>query len=377
MRVIVLGDLQAGCGIKRYPETDKDGTNLRLLDTIKELDRIRLLCVKRKVEAVCILGDIFEARNTLDTAVLNQVYRAFHSYVDAGLRLILLVGNHDRCDVGREHSLEVFKPFCCVVDTPRSLSLCDGSLVAVPFHPDPRAVVKAIKQHVTPTTRLLLLHTAIQDVQLPSGKLWREGITLGDIPEHVMCLMGHYHRWREVRQGNVYYVGSLLQVDRGDMGIEKYFAVYNSEKHSVQFPPTQGPKFVNVNVSFMPGQSFNAGEYSEAEFAGTYRTAVAGNFVTVSTIPPDWTDLGAIERALQGLGARHVEFAMQTQTTIVPPQRLTHQAEIPAAQEVIEQYVEASETPLDKATLVEQAMEVVVEVLQEEPHDDEIIVEVN
>ncbi len=94
MRIVCVGDLQTH-NWSKFPETNKDGVNLRLLDTVKELDRIRGLCVKNKVDIVCVLGDVFQARNAIEITVLNAVYKAMYAFVDHGMRVILLVGNHD------------------------------------------------------------------------------------------------------------------------------------------------------------------------------------------------------------------------------------------------------------------------------------------
>lgn len=377
MRVVCIGDLQAGAGMARYPETSKEGVNLRLLDTITELNRIRQLCVQNKVEAVCILGDIFDTRNVVNVVVLNHLYRSFRQYVDSGLRLILLVGNHDRADVGRENTLEVFKSFCDVVDRPTVLALHGGEVVAIPFLPNASATMRAIKTYVMPETRLLLLHTAIKNVRLPNGTVWGEGIPLDAIPTHCITLMGHYHHWQEVRKGNVYYVGSMQHVDRSDEGIDKYFAVYDSTKHAVTFQPAKGPKFVSVNVDFMPEVDLPAGRYTKEEFAETFTPQAQGNFVTVQTIPPSWEDLGAIERALYDLGARHVELSFRTQLPITPPRLLEQVEQTLETLDVIEEYVAVTETQLDKDTLIEQAVEIVEEVTGHELDEEEMVVEID
>jgi DNA repair exonuclease SbcCD nuclease subunit len=371
MKVVLIGDLQLHIW-EHYPETDAHGVNLRLLDVISELDRIRALCVKNKVEAVCVLGDIFEARNALNINVLNHAYRAFRRFVKAGVRVILLVGNHDRTDVGPENALTVFSSFCDVVDRPKRLSLRDGWITAVPFHPDPVKVQAAIAAHVTPEDKLLLLHTAIQGIALPGGKIWQEGIPLDAIPTGPITVMGHWHRWRQLR-ADVYYAGSLLPVDRNDKGIIKYFGVYDSASHTVEFFPSRGPAFVDVDVRFLPEVNLPAGRFTHEEFVETYGKVVHGNFVTVTGLPPDWHDLGSIETALYGLGARHVEVAFHTQMPFTPPERITQAAALPAAKEAIEAYVEATETDLDKDALVTHGMAIVEQVMQEDTEDGMIV----
>lgn len=358
MKMVLIGDLQSH-NWKRYPETDEHGVNLRLLDTIKELDRIRKMCTKNKVDALAVLGDIFEARNTLDVTVLNAVYRALYSYVDHGIPVILLVGNHDRTDVGSEHALEVFKPFCTVVERPATLTIGGEDVVAIPFHPRTAVLKKAIRTTVTPDTRLLLMHTAIRQFKMPDGSTWGEGIDLEDIPTHVVAVLGHYHRFTELRTNKVWYLGSMIQVDQGDASIDKYFGVYDSGKKRLHFYPTQGPKFVAVDVETLPSARRNA---DNAELVERFYTQCCGNFVTVRSIPPETQDLAEIEDFLKKCGARHVEFGLHTTLPMSPGRVFTPALADASPREVIQNYIAETDTHLDKDELVASGVAIVEQV---------------
>lgn len=356
MKVVLVGDVQAHQWAK-FPETDKNGNNLRLLDTVKELNRIQGLCVKNKVDVCCVLGDIFEARNAIETTVMNAVYRAFYNFVEHGIRLVLLMGNHDRADVGREHALEVFKPWCEVVDIPKTLSFPDGDIVAIPFHPNSKAVVRAIKKTVTKNTKLLLLHTAVKTLQMPNGKVWGEGISLEDIPEHVHCVLGHYHRFSELRTNRVWYLGSMNHVDKGDASFEKYFAVFDSKKGKMTFHKTRGPRFVSVAVDVMPVK-----DRDNSDLIENYYSQCHGNFVTVSSIPPEIVqsgDMKAVEDLLKKCGARHVEFGLRTQLPMSPGKIVLDPLNKATPMTVIENYVEETDTDLDKEELVEVGADII------------------
>lgn len=358
MKMVLIGDLQSH-NWKRYPETNAEGVNLRLLDTVSELERIRKMCTKNKVDALAILGDIFEARNTLDVVVLNAVYRALYSYADHGISVILLVGNHDRTDVGTEHALEVFKPFCTVIERPSTLKIAGEEVAAIPFHPRTAVLKKALRNTVTRHTSLLLMHTAIRQFEMPGGKIWGEGIDLTDIPAHVVAVLGHYHRFTELRTNRVWYLGSMIQVDQGDASIDKYFGVYDSGKKRMSFYPTQGPRFVAVDVDTVPSVRKDA---DNADLVERLYTQCAGNFVTVRSVPPETHDLAEIEDFLKKCGARHVEFGLRTTLPASPGRVFTPTLTDVSPVEVIKTYVEETETHLDKAALVEAGVAIVEEV---------------
>lgn len=341
MKFMFISDIQTHAW-KNYPETDANGINLRLLDTTNELNRLCKLAVKNGVECVFILGDIFEARNAIDVTVLNQVYNAFKTFKDHDIRVVLLVGNHDRTSVGNEHALEVFKSFCDVVDIPTTFPFNGGDVVAVPFHPNPRAIARAIKDTVTDETKILLLHCAVKSLVMQNGKFWGDGISLEDIPKHVVCLLGHYHKYAELRTGRVYYLGSMLQVDRSDAGTTKYFAVYDStvKDRPLRFFPTKGPKFVAIDI-----ERHTQGCYDDLA------DLIDGNFVTVKSMPAGFYDVNAVRDMVLKAGARHVDIAVQTQFPAMPPELVETAESSPV--HVVEEYVEQAETPLDKAVLTD------------------------
>lgn len=363
MKLMFVSDLQIH-QYKRYPETDDNGVNLRLLDVVNELGRLRRLCTKNGVRAFFVLGDVFEARNAIEVPVMNALWKAMYDFADHGIRPVLLVGNHDRTDVGAEHALEVFKPFCTVVDAPTTLRMQGMEILAIPFHPNPKAVARAIARGVTTTTSMLLLHTGIRTLTLPNGKVWGEGITLDSIPTHVTCLIGHYHKWTELRSGKVYYLGSMLQVDKSDASFSKYFAVYDSEKEERQqlrFYETQGPKFIAVDIEFVPDSTdMQFPLHTRQEFEEKYGPLVLGNFVTVNSVPTNCTSLGDVETLLRGIGARHVEFGVRAQAVFAPPQLETgaYSTPIDVVTDVLESFVESAETSLDKEALIEEGKDV-------------------
>jgi hypothetical protein len=194
-------------------------------------------------------------------------------------------------------------------------------MVGIPFHPNPKVIASAIKKSVTPDTKLLLLHCAINGLQLHTGSTWKdEGIEPSDIPEHCITLLGHYHRWTEVRQGKVWYIGSMGHVDFGDAGSEKFFAVYNSKRHRVQFHHTQGPKFVNLELSRREAHNHPPVDRplvpADLDLEKSLNL-IAGNFVRVQYLPPGFTDLQGLQVVLKSLQARYVTFDLQVAST--PP----------------------------------------------------------
>lgn len=345
MKIALVSDLQAH-KFRAFNETNEEGVNLRILDVTKELDRIRRISIKNKIETLFVLGDIFEARNELNISVLNNVYYALKGYVDSGMRVVLLVGNHDRTGVGREHALEVFKPFCEVVDQPKTFPMSGGDVLGIPFYPNAKTTQKAIDKFTTNKTKMIVAHTAVQTLKLPNGQLWGQGISLKNFPKHVKGVFGHFHRYAELIPGRAYFLGSMIQVDQSDASIDKFFAVYDSSKDKISFHPTKGPKFVAIDVPNLElGQLENV------------KTIIQGNFVTVKSVPIGYQNYGELEKIIRDMGARHVEWALTVAMT-PPPLDLASQAQGITHEQVIKHYVEDTETDLDKEELINVGMDI-------------------
>jgi DNA repair exonuclease SbcCD nuclease subunit len=288
MRAFFLGDLQAHAW-SQYSNPRADGLNDRLLDVVNELRRIRRLAIKRQMNAVFILGDVFQERGKLDLTVLNSIYREVDQFRRRSIEVLMLVGNHDRAPVGAFHSLEVFKRIATVVDRPTQVMIGGMRVGAIPFFAEASKTVDYLQQYAN--SEILILHTAVRNIKLASGEMWGDGIALSDIPEKPWTFMGHYHKFTKLRD-RCFYVGSLLQNNWGERD-PKVFAQFVDGR--VTWVPTQGPIFVEVTA-----EDFHT------------RTDLKGNFVRVHwTGPLDET--GAVRSYLMDtVGARAVDFTFPT-----------------------------------------------------------------
>jgi DNA repair exonuclease SbcCD nuclease subunit len=286
MKAVFIGDLQAHAW-SQYSRTLIDGMNDRLMDVVTELQRVLTFAFEHKVKVVFILGDVFQERGKLDTMVLNSVYRMIEQFRAAGMRVVLLLGNHDRTPVGEFHSLEVFRGIADVVDEPREMQIAGATVLAIPFLAEAKHTSGWLKS-IGSRADLIIMHTAVKGVTLPSGEAWGDGVPLSDIPEEKWTFMGHFHKWTKLRE-RCYYVGSFLQLNWGEAKDEKVFGYFRDGK--ISWIPTQGPRFIDVTV-----EDFNT------------RTDLKDNFVRVHYHGPV-DEAGAVRSyLLDTVGARAVEL---------------------------------------------------------------------
>lgn len=365
MKILCVSDLQS-YEWNSYPETDERGINLRLLDTVKELKRLHDLSLKNGVKMLCVLGDIFEARSLISVSVLNAVYESLYAFHESGIKVVLLVGNHDRTSVGNDHALKVFKSFATVIDKPTTIPLDHGNLVGIPFHPRDERMRQALAKYVNTKTSLLIMHCAVKSTRLPSGKIWGQGISLDDIPVHVTALLGHFHRWTELRPGKVWYLGSLGPVDFGDASIDKFYAVYNTTNDSVSFHHSRFPQFVTLELSLKEGMQYDPGRTLTPSHLDIekYLGVIPGNFLKIKRLPMGFTDFQGLSVVLTSLGARHVRPDLESLQGLVdisggPAEDSGPEWSSMPVMEMLEQYVDTTPHNLNSQHLVETGKSII------------------
>lgn len=354
MRSMLINDLRIGAW-KSYCEQNDIGRDLRILDVTEELRRLRVLAKRNNIEMLIILGDIFKAKDGLDVIVLNNIFLALKSFVDSGIRVVLIVGRHDRADVGNHHALEIFRPFCDVVDVPKVFSFSNGGdILAIPYYDNVSVVKKAIRRFVTDNTRLICANVAIRGQQWLGGDAWNEGLELTAFPQHTKVVLGYARCYCEVDAGRVFYLGSLLQDGYDDGGHEKYFGVYNNVTNKLSFFKTDGPKFETIDIVSLEDTVFS-----------DLRQRIVGNYVRINTVPPGIAEYSRIVQKVREYGARHVELNLTASQDFVPPLDANAQALGINHDEILRRYIGDVRVSTDREVLVDaepQTVEHVVDV---------------
>src|SRR5512137_257321 len=108
------------------PET---GLPLRVLDFLRSLDEIVEAAIAEKVDLVIFAGDAYKDRNPAPT-FQREWGRRIIRLSQAGIRTILLVGNHDTSPaIGRANTMQEYDtlqvPHVFVINQPRFLQPAD------------------------------------------------------------------------------------------------------------------------------------------------------------------------------------------------------------------------------------------------------------
>jgi exonuclease SbcD len=293
VRLLHFSDLHIG--VENYGRLDATtGVSGRVLDFLQRFDEVIEYGLERDVDLAIFSGDAFKTRDpnpTYQRAFARRVKRL----ADAGVPVVLLVGNHDlpamvqkassvdifrtlavpNVVVGREetvHWVETKRGPVQVITVPypvrsrllnreeyRGLSIAelDQALRAVVTE-----LIDALKTQIDPDIPTVLTgHFSV------SGAVWgsERSVMLGRdvvVPKSALAdptfdyvAMGHIHKHQNLTQGEagvppVVYAGSLERIDFGEENQPKGFCWVELARGETEweFVPVQARRFVTIRL---------------------------------------------------------------------------------------------------------------------------------
>lgn len=240
--ICVTADLQLDLHA-RLSTLGADGLTTRLRDMLDCLDWILATAKARKCEALVLLGDIFDSRTQLHISVVDQVCRRLHAAAEAGLQILVVVGNHDSLlRSPKFNSLQVFRGYAKVFETPGTYQVRDGALLGlVPWDDNFDTVSQGIASVAKQGAKYLFTHVLCEGAVPVPGKGFPVKNLLPTQFTHV--LLGDVHDPLQLRP-NVRYVGAPLQIDYRDAGGKRGFCLLDTCEGAVEFVSnTVSPRF--------------------------------------------------------------------------------------------------------------------------------------
>ena len=266
IRLLHFADLHVG--MENYGKLDpRTGINQRVLDFLRRFDELIDYGLEREVDLVIFGGDAYKRRAPNPT-YQRAFARRVKKLADAGVTVILLVGNHDLPAMAQKassidifHTLSVPNVVVGRVEEVHKIETRRGAVqvVTVPYpvrsrllsRPEYRGLSiadldQALRQVVTDLVEAL---KAELDPDLPtvlsghfsvSGAVWgsERGVMLGRdvvVPKSALAdpafdyvALGHIHKHQNLTQDDlgappVVYAGSLERIDFGEEGQPKGF----------------------------------------------------------------------------------------------------------------------------------------------------------
>lgn len=216
----------------------------RLQHCLDVLEWIFKTALERSLEDVVFLGDLFQDRQKIQILPYHKTYQIVQKYAESGLRIHLLVGNHDMWYADRTDVSSVF-PFnaienLTVISHPCTVPIQGHYVDFLPFTNNPLESIKKI----TKPSKVLFGHIALDGAQLNTLHHIVADVSVeydGDMVKinteqfkpWQRVFLGHYHGAQKL--AHVEYVGSPLELNFAEAFQEKHIMVLDLEDLATEY----------------------------------------------------------------------------------------------------------------------------------------------
>jgi exonuclease SbcD len=290
IRIMHLADIHIG--MENYGRLDPaTGLNGRVMDFLRRLTEVVDYALENEIDLVLFAGDAYKTRDPNST-YRREFSRRIKRLADAGIPVVLLVGNHDLPSQDkRASSIDIFH----TLDVPNvTVGNRDGlhlltsrrgepiQVATVPYpvrqrllsrdeHRDKTIAeldlfvqqlvaenIQALAEQVDPSIPAVLVgHFSVSDAKYGSERtvmLGRDVVVLKSIlavPAWDYVALGHIHRHQELNGGQqppIVYAGSLERIDFGEEKEAKGFVIADVRRGHAEweFHRVQARRFVTI-----------------------------------------------------------------------------------------------------------------------------------
>lgn len=226
-----------------------DGGMSRLQEVSNVVQEFRLYCIANKIKTVCILGDIFEKRGTIDSVVYNKFASDLKSILNSGIEVYIIPGNHDQDLISNatwDNSLEPLSNLSDslhIISQPSVRWLDGHSVFFAPYLHDHKELRRLIEEA---ECEYSFIHAGIVGAKMiDSDYKVKEGLNVNGLKSKIFS--GHLHTPHSV--GCATYLGSPLHHGFNDCDQEKGFVVLDLDSGKYERVPTHYPKFVRKTIN--------------------------------------------------------------------------------------------------------------------------------
>lgn len=229
MKLLITADLH-----------NKKGLTAQLV--IDYLDYLQEYYHENDIDKIIILGDIFHKNSNVKTSIFVPFFLKLVEMKESGINFIFVVGNHDIYNRDYDSLIDTFKPLGRVIKEYEEIEL-DGKIAGfLPY---------VMKEEDLPTpdkAQWLFTHLSIANFSFDNAYHATEKHAFREelFEDYSLVFTGHFHR-HQYRK-NIIYIGSPIQLSRGEVGQEKGFIVFDTDVEKWEFVEyDEAPKYIEVS----------------------------------------------------------------------------------------------------------------------------------
>jgi len=213
--------------------------NKNLPYVISTFDWVVDTLVSRNIKHLIILGDFVNSRFRMDILALNRAIDILNKLYDAGIKVFILLGNHERYYKETDFSVTSIRPFekhSIIISDVKTIHGDGFNFICIPNVETNEEFVELVGKVSLDKSKknILLAHCGITGAT--TNDLYNitdlNGVEASILHKFDRVFLGHYHKRQEI--GNILYVGSPVQLSFGEEFSEKGITIWNAEDNSTE-----------------------------------------------------------------------------------------------------------------------------------------------
>jgi DNA repair exonuclease SbcCD nuclease subunit len=187
------------------------------------------------IEFLCILGDIFDNRNSINTLIQNEIFNLFANDFSFLKKIYVIIGNHDTYYNNSIYvnSLKFLSKFenVILIEEVSIIEIYDKKILMVPWIVDQNSFSKSFET-IKENFDICFGHFNITGFNFNKYKLSEDGLSDSIFNNKVKKVFsGHFHIKSKQTKGDteIIYIGSPYQITRNDIDEQRGFCIVNLE----------------------------------------------------------------------------------------------------------------------------------------------------
>ena len=237
MLISVFSDIH----IHNYKPYDKGGS--RLDNCLECLEEIICTSHDRGIHNVIFCGDLFDKPHNIPKVVLDKLTTTLQVVLEdlPVMKLYMISGNHDHYDLKGSHNLHTLEKLCTpsihVFPDLDWIDIGGVKICGINYRKD---WDNSILGKIPSDDMILLLHQTPDECSPVIEGDFSASDPIFSPFKHVFC--GHIHKHQRLTE-NFTVVGSPLHRDKGDIGEDKGFLIYDTETNEIELVKLDFPQF--------------------------------------------------------------------------------------------------------------------------------------
>ena len=215
------------------------------------VDQAMTLALELGANTLFLGGDNFQSRKAQTQEALIWFLMLLDSAEVKGIKIVSIVGNHDKTDYrGEDSFLEPFRyhPNFTLIENSGQVEFEDLVVYGLSYFDDDvyiKSLAQLSKQakKTTVPKNVLLTHIAVQGAMNNDGSVIENKLTGPSFKEFNKVLIGHYHNRYQIND-KIEYVGSGYQANFGEDEFKGCTIIYSDG--STEFRQLEFPKFTTL-----------------------------------------------------------------------------------------------------------------------------------